>query len=157
MARACIENVTFIALACDQQPHFTTLAHFVATLGKEVEAVFRDVLMVCNAQGLIGKAMFAIDGCKLPSKNRVCPNCSRRQTAGSRLHTTRCNKRRKWAWPPRRDRADRPRILASMAPPSALFTLCYRQKAQTQRVSAAGLTLAAFNLENVRVPVVGHR
>ncbi|MBL0222379.1 MAG: IS1182 family transposase [Dokdonella sp.] len=67
MARACAENVQFIALACDQQPHFTTLAHFVATLGKEVEAVFRDVLMVCNAQGLIGKTMFAIDGCKLPS------------------------------------------------------------------------------------------
>lgn len=67
MARACVENVQFIALACDQQPHFTTLAHFVATLGKEVEAVFRDVLMVCNAQGLIGKHMFAIDGCKLPS------------------------------------------------------------------------------------------
>ena len=67
MARACEENVLFIALACDQQPHFTTLAHFVATLGKEVEAVFRDVLMVCNAQGLIGKNMFAIDGCKLPS------------------------------------------------------------------------------------------
>lgn len=67
MARACEENVTFIALACDQQPHFTTLAHFVATLGKEVEAVFRDVLLVCSTQGLIGKAMFAIDGCKLPS------------------------------------------------------------------------------------------
>jgi transposase len=67
MARACVENVIFIALACDQQPHFTTLAHFVATLGKEVEAVFRDVLMVCSAQGLIGKHMFAIDGCKLPS------------------------------------------------------------------------------------------
>lgn len=67
IARACVENVVFIALACDQQPHFTTVAHFVATLGKEVEAVFRDVLMVCNAQGLIGKNMFAIDGCKLPS------------------------------------------------------------------------------------------
>ena len=67
MARACAENVVFIALACDQQPHFTTLAHFVTTLGTEVEAVFRDVLMVCNRQGLIGKNMFAIDGCKLPS------------------------------------------------------------------------------------------
>ncbi len=67
MARACEENVVFIALACDQQPHFTTLAHFVTTLGTEVEAVFRDVLMVCNRQGLIGKNMFAIDGCKLPS------------------------------------------------------------------------------------------
>ena len=67
MARACTENVVFIALACDQQPHFTTLAHFVSTLGKEVGAVFRDVLMVCDKQGLIGKQMFAIDGCKLPS------------------------------------------------------------------------------------------
>ncbi len=67
MARACVENVIFIALACDQQPHFTTLANFVATLGKQVEAVFRDVLMVCHAQGLIGKTLFAIDGCKLPS------------------------------------------------------------------------------------------
>ncbi|MBK7211683.1 MAG: transposase [Xanthomonadales bacterium] len=66
MARACLENVVFIALACDQQPHFTTLANFVATLGKDVEAVFRDVLLVCNTQGLIGKNMFAIDGCKLP-------------------------------------------------------------------------------------------
>lgn len=55
MARACVENVVFIAFACDQQRHFTTLAHFVATLGEAVEAVFRDVLMVCNAQGLIGK------------------------------------------------------------------------------------------------------
>ena len=67
MARACVKNVVFIALACDQQPHFTTLANFEATLGQEVEAVFRDVLMVCNAQGLIGKTLFAIDGCKLPS------------------------------------------------------------------------------------------
>jgi transposase len=67
MAQACTENVVFIALACDQQPHFTTLAHFVATLGQEVEAVFRQVLLVCDAQGLIGKQMFAIDGCKLPS------------------------------------------------------------------------------------------
>ena len=30
-----------------------TLANFVATLGKDVAAVFRDVLMVCNARGLI--------------------------------------------------------------------------------------------------------
>ena len=34
-----------------------TLANFVTTLRKEVEAVFRDVLMVCNRQGLIGKNM----------------------------------------------------------------------------------------------------
>lgn len=54
-ARACVENVGFIALAGDQQLHFTNLAHFVATLGKEVKGVFRDVLLVCNGQGLIGK------------------------------------------------------------------------------------------------------
>lgn len=41
-----------------------------------------------------------------------------------------------------------------MAPPSAHFTLCYRQKAHTQSVSAAGLTLAAYNLGIVRVPIV---
>jgi transposase len=76
MARACAENVVFIALACDQQPHFTTLAHFVATLGKEVEAVFRDVLMVCNAQGLIGKqgllALPAPAGTSHVPVGRVC-------------------------------------------------------------------------------------
>ncbi|HUV97663.1 MAG TPA: hypothetical protein VMV98_09355 [Acidobacteriaceae bacterium] len=60
MARACVENVAFIALACDQQQHVTTLAHFVATLDKQVEAVFCDVLMVCNAQGLIGNRQQSI-------------------------------------------------------------------------------------------------
>jgi len=32
-----------------------------------IEPVFRDVLLYCDELGLIGKAMFAIDGCKLPS------------------------------------------------------------------------------------------
>lgn len=40
MARACVENVQFIALACDQQPHFTTLAHFVATLARKWKRCF---------------------------------------------------------------------------------------------------------------------
>ena len=61
------ENVVFMALSGDTQPHFTTLANFVASLSSEITQVFRDVLLVCDQQGLIGKQMFAVDGCKLPS------------------------------------------------------------------------------------------
>jgi transposase len=46
---------------------FTTIARFVAELPGEITAVFRDVLLVCDEQGLIGKERFAVDGCKLPS------------------------------------------------------------------------------------------
>ena len=36
--RACREHVTFIALSGDSQPHFTTLAGFVSTLGDDIDA-----------------------------------------------------------------------------------------------------------------------
>ena len=65
--RACRENIVFMALSGDTQPHFTTIAHFVSSLSTEITQVFRDVLLVCDEQGLIGKQMFAVDGCKLPS------------------------------------------------------------------------------------------
>ncbi|MGI9077878.1 MAG: IS1182 family transposase [Gemmatimonadaceae bacterium] len=65
--RACREHVTFIALCGDTAPHFTTIAHFVSTLGPEIARVFAAVLAVCDQQGLIGREMFAIDGVKLPS------------------------------------------------------------------------------------------
>ncbi|MGH8458211.1 MAG: IS1182 family transposase [Nevskiales bacterium] len=65
--RACRDNVVFMALSGDTQPHFTTIANFVATLSGEITQIFRDVLLVCDEQGLIGKQMFAVDGCKLPS------------------------------------------------------------------------------------------
>lgn len=67
MERACRDNVVFMALSGDSQPHFTTIANFVASLSAEITQVFRDVLLVCDEQGLIGKQMFAVDGCKLPS------------------------------------------------------------------------------------------
>lgn len=67
LAEACQRNVVFKALSADTQPHFTTLADFVATLDKEIVGVFRDVLIYADALGLIGKQAFAIDGCKLPS------------------------------------------------------------------------------------------
>jgi transposase len=65
--RACREHVTFIALSGDSCPHFTTIAAFISGLGDLVGAVFKQVLLICEAQGLIGREMFAIDGVKLPS------------------------------------------------------------------------------------------
>ena len=38
--RACREHVTFIALCGDTAPHFTTIAHFVSTLGEDIAHVF---------------------------------------------------------------------------------------------------------------------
>ena len=67
IARLCETHVTFIALCGDQAPHFTTIAHFVSTLGDDIARVFAAVLAICEAQGLIGREMFAIDGVKLPS------------------------------------------------------------------------------------------
>lgn len=67
IARACEDHVTFIALSGDTRPHFTTIAHFVSTLGDQVAPIFAAVLAVCDRQGLIGREMFAIDGVKLPS------------------------------------------------------------------------------------------
>lgn len=67
LERACREHVVFMALTGDTQPHFTTIASFVARMPNEITSVFRDVLLVCDEQGLLGKELFAVDGCKLPS------------------------------------------------------------------------------------------
>jgi transposase len=65
--RLCRENVLFMAISGDSAPQFTTIAKFVRELGEEVSAVFTQVLLICDRQGLIGRQMFAIDGVKLPS------------------------------------------------------------------------------------------
>ena len=65
--RACREHITFIALSGDSQPHFTTIAGFVSTLGDDIASIFTQILFICDKQGLIGREMFAIDGVKLPS------------------------------------------------------------------------------------------
>jgi transposase len=67
IARLCRENVVFMALSADTTPHFTTIAGFIATLQAEIVSVYRDVLLICDEAGLIGREMFAIDGVKLPS------------------------------------------------------------------------------------------
>ena len=65
--RACREHVTFISLSGDSQPHFTTIAGFVSSLGDDIARIFSQVLFICDKQGLIGREMFAIDGVKLSS------------------------------------------------------------------------------------------
>ncbi len=65
--RACKENVTFMALACGQQPDHSTIAAIVSSMRGEISSLFRDVLLVCEEEGLLGGTLFALDGCKLPS------------------------------------------------------------------------------------------
>lgn len=67
IARACEENMVFVALSANTRPHFTTIANFISSMDKATIKIFRDILLVCDDMGLIGKEMFAIDGCKLPS------------------------------------------------------------------------------------------
>ena len=67
IARCCTENVIFMALSADTQPHFTTIADFISTANEEIIRLFLEVLMVCDDMDLIGKEMFAVDGCKMPS------------------------------------------------------------------------------------------
>jgi transposase len=86
IARACEENVIFMALSADTRPHFTTIAEFIATMGDEVAKVFTDVLTVCYAEGLIERKMFAVDGCKISA------NCSK-EWSGNRTELERKAKR----------------------------------------------------------------
>ena len=65
--QACQENVVFMALSEDSVPHFSTIAGFIRELKDEIANLFTQVLFLCDAQGLIGREMFAIDGVKLPS------------------------------------------------------------------------------------------
>ena len=65
--QCCRENIIFMALSADTRPHFTTIADFISTLDQEIIKLFLEVLIMCDAMGLIGKEMFAVDGCKMPS------------------------------------------------------------------------------------------
>ncbi|WP_205126779.1 transposase [Nitrincola tibetensis] len=67
IAQACRENVLFMALSADSQPHHSTLADFIARMDEVIAPLFTHVLMVCDSLNLIGREMFAIDGCKMPS------------------------------------------------------------------------------------------
>ncbi len=71
---ACRENVTFMALCCGQCPDHSTISTFVSSMKDEILPLFRDVLLVCEEENLLGGTVFALDGCKLPS------NASRRKS-----------------------------------------------------------------------------
>ena len=63
----CRNNIIFKALACDSEPHFTTIANFISSKPSDIEHIFEQVLLVCEQQGLLGHELFAIDGCKMAS------------------------------------------------------------------------------------------
>src|SRR5690554_2115671 len=67
MQWCCETNILFKALSCDSVPHFTPLARFVSGHAEEIAALFEQILLICHEQGLLGNALFAIDGCKMSS------------------------------------------------------------------------------------------
>ena len=67
IANACETNIVFMSLSGDVQPHYTSIASFVARMKDQIEPLFTQVLMICDKEGLIGGQMFSIDGCKIKS------------------------------------------------------------------------------------------
>ncbi|MEW8073587.1 MAG: IS1182 family transposase [Candidatus Thiodiazotropha sp.] len=65
--RLCRENILFMALSADLQPDHSTVADFISRAPETLADLFGQVVLICDRLGLIGKEMFAIDGCKLPS------------------------------------------------------------------------------------------
>lgn len=65
MERACLENITFMALACGYSPDHSTIAAFISSMQEEVKSVFCNVLLVCDQLGLLGGSHFSLDGVKL--------------------------------------------------------------------------------------------
>ena len=64
--QACRENVTFMALSGNQRPDHSTIAAFVSSMKDEILPLFRDILLVCEQENLLGGTFFALDGLKLP-------------------------------------------------------------------------------------------
>jgi len=65
--RACCENVTFMAMSCNQRPDHSTIASFVSSMKDQIKPLFANILLVCDQEGLLGGTFFAIDGCKMAS------------------------------------------------------------------------------------------
>ena len=65
--QACRENVVFMALSCGVKPDHSTICGFVSSMKGEIAPLFRDVLLVCEEEGLLGGTFFALDGLKLSS------------------------------------------------------------------------------------------
>jgi len=63
----CKNNILFKTLACDSEPHYSTIADFISSKPSDIEAIFEQVLLICDEEGLLGNELFAIDGCKMRS------------------------------------------------------------------------------------------
>ena len=61
------ENIIAQALCGADGADHGTIAAFVSGHSEIIKKIFVEVLMVCDEMGLVGKEMFAIDGCRLPS------------------------------------------------------------------------------------------
>ena len=48
IAQACETNITLMALCGDVQPHFTSIASFVANMHSQITPLFTQVLMICE-------------------------------------------------------------------------------------------------------------
>ena len=46
--KACRENVVFMVLSADSQPHFTTIADFISSMHRPVGELLVQILMVCD-------------------------------------------------------------------------------------------------------------
>ncbi len=67
IARACRENIQFMALSANSQPDFTTIAWFVRNMKDDIMSIFVNILLVCSEMDLLGGTEFALDGCKMSS------------------------------------------------------------------------------------------
>ena len=63
--RACQENILFIALSYGYAPDHSTIATFVSSMQTEVQAIFSNVLLVCEEMKLLDGTHFSLDGVKL--------------------------------------------------------------------------------------------
>ncbi len=49
--QCCRNNIVFMALSADTQPHFTTIADFISSMDKEILPLFRNVLLDLRRDG----------------------------------------------------------------------------------------------------------
>jgi transposase len=63
--KACQENILFIALSYGYAPDHSTIASFISSMQDEVQALFSNVLLVCEELGLLDGTHFSLDGVKL--------------------------------------------------------------------------------------------
>jgi hypothetical protein len=56
-----------MALACGMVPDHSTIAAFVSSMQDEIISLFRDMLLVCEEQGLLGGTQCALEGLTLSS------------------------------------------------------------------------------------------